>query len=83
MNSISATALRRDIYSIINKVGEDCVPLSITNSRRKGAVLVDEDDWKAIEETLRLTGVPGMIESLLQGRAEAADDCVGEEALEW
>lgn len=83
MTSISATALRRDNYNIISKANEDCAPLSITNSRGKGAVLVGEDDWKAIEETLYLMGVPGMTESLLQGRAEAADDCVGVEDLEW
>lgn len=83
MTSISATALRKDIYNIISKVNEDCVPLSITNSRGKGAVLVGEDDWAAIEETLYLMGVPGMAESLLEGKAEAVEDCVSEDNLEW
>lgn len=83
MTSISATALRRDLYNIISRVNEDCTPVSITNSCGKGAVLVGEDDWAAIEETLYLMGMPGMAESLLEGRAEAPGDCVSEGELEW
>ncbi len=83
MTSISATALRRDLYNIISQVNEDSMPVSITNSRGKGAVLVGEDDWAAIEETLYLMDIPGMAESLLAGKAEAVEDCVSEDELEW
>lgn len=83
MTSISATALRQDIYNIISRVNEDCTPISITNTRGKGAVLVGEDDWAAIEETLYLMSVPGMADSLIAGKAEAVEDCVSEDDLEW
>ena len=83
MTSISVTALRQDIYNIINRVNEDCVPVSITNSRGKGAVLVGEDDWASIEETLYLMNIPGMAESLLTGKAEAVENCISEDDLEW
>ena len=66
MTSISVTALRRDIYNIINRVNEDRTPISITNSRGKGTVLIGEDDWAAIEETLYLMNIPGMTESSCQ-----------------
>ena len=36
--------------------------------RGKGVVLVGEDEWAAIEETLYLTGIPGMVHSLIDGR---------------
>lgn len=68
MNSISATALRRDICNIIGKVNEDCAPISIASSRGKGAALVGEDDWAAIEETLHLMGVPGMANRFSRAR---------------
>lgn len=83
MTSISATALRQDIYNIISRVNEDCSPIAITNTRGKGAVLVGEDDWAAIEETLYLMSVPGMADSLIAGKAEAVEDCVSEDDLEW
>ena len=83
MISISATALRKDLYNIIAQVNESCTPVAITNTRGKGAVLVGEDEWAAIEETLYLMGVPGMSASLIEGRDTPAEDCVDESELEW
>lgn len=83
MTSISVTSLRKDIYNVIARVNADCAPVAITNSRGKGAVLVGEADWAAIEETLYLMDIPGMAESLLVGRAEPLDECVGADALDW
>ena len=83
MTSISATAFRKDIYTIIARVSEDCAPITITNTKGKGAVLVGEDEWAAIEETLYLMGIPGMAESPVEGRDDPVEDCVDESALEW
>lgn len=83
MGSITATAARKDLYNLISRVNEDCAPVSITNSKGKGAVLIGEDEWAAIEETLYLTGIPGMSESLIAGMEEPAAECVDEDALEW
>lgn len=83
MTSISATSFRKDIYNIIARANEGCAPIAITNAKGKGAVLVGEDEWAAIEETLHLMGIPGMAESLVEGRAAPVEDCVDESALEW
>lgn len=83
MTSIGATALRKDLYNVIAKVNEDCTPIAITNTKGKGAVLVGEEEWAAIEETLYLMEIPGMTESLIEGRDAPAEDCVDESALEW
>lgn len=83
MAPMSATALRRNIYKVIAKVNDDHSPMPITNERGKGAVLIGEDDWAAIEETLYLMDIPGMSESLMAGRAEVLEDCVDEDALGW
>lgn len=83
MTSITATAARKDIYNLIARVNEDCKPVAITNSKGKGAVLVGEDDWSAIEESLYLMGVPGMSEKLIRAHGEDADECVAADSLEW
>lgn len=83
MTSITATAFRQNMYQTIAQVNVNCAPIAITNNKGKGAVLIGEDDWAAIEETLFLAGVPGMVESLQGGRAEALSDCVTEDQLEW
>ena len=83
MGSITATAARKDLYNLISSVNENCAPVTITNSRGKSAVLIGEDEWSAIEETLYLNSIPGMAESILAGGEEADSECVGEDALEW
>lgn len=83
MSSITATAARKDLYNLIARVNEDCAPISITTSKGKGAVLIGEDEWSAIEETLYLNSVPGLAASLIEGMNEPLEECVTEDALEW
>lgn len=83
MTSISATNLRKDLYNVIESVNEDCEPVTITNTRGKGAVLVGEDEWASIQETLYLMDIPGMAESILAAKEERLDDCIDAEQLEW
>lgn len=49
----------------------------------KGArtVLVSEDDWRTIQETLFLLSVPGMRESIRDGMEASVEDC--SETLSW
>ena len=83
MTSITATALRKDIYNIIAGVNENCAPVTITNTRGKSAVLIGEDDWASIQETLYLNGIPGMAESIIAGGAEDSFECVSAADVEW
>lgn len=83
MGSITATAARKDLYNLITRVNDDCEPISIVNSRGKNAVLVSESEWAAIEETLHLSSIPGMAQSIVEGLATSVDDCVGEDDLAW
>ncbi|WP_154054016.1 type II toxin-antitoxin system Phd/YefM family antitoxin [Olsenella uli] len=83
MTSITATAARKDLYNVITRVNVDCAPVAITNSRGKGAVLVGEDEWASIEETLHLMGIPSVAESIVAGKAEPVEICATEDALDW
>ncbi len=59
------------------------IPLMIAGPSGESAVLVGEDDWAAMRETLYLAGIPGMTESLLAGTAESQRDCVDASSLKW
>lgn len=83
MTSISATAARGDLYNVIARVNEECKPITITNSKGKSAVLIGEDEWAAIEETLYLESVPGMVEKIQAGMAEPVEDCIPAGEVEW
>ncbi len=80
MTSIAATNARSNLYRLIDQVNDDSEPLTIT-SQRGNAVLVGEDDWRAIQETLHLMSVPGMSDSIKSARAEGP--AAGTEELDW
>ncbi len=83
MGSVTATAARKDIYNLIARVNENCAPIAITTSKGKGAVLVGEDEWAAIEETLYLTSIPGMADLIIEGINTPLSECYDEDDQEW
>ena len=80
MTAVSATWARANLYRLIDQVNEDSEPLTITG-QRGNAVLVGEEDWLAIQETLFLASVPGLAESIRHARAEGID--AGSAELDW
>lgn len=83
MTTMTATALRNDLYNAIERVNEDCAPAYIASNRGKGAVLIGEDDWASIEETLYLQSIPGMTESILSAREEPREEVLRLEDVAW
>jgi len=68
MMSLSVTDARRDIFNIIKAVqNSDAVTIT---SKDGNAVLISEDEWNGIKETLYLLSIPGMLESILESSAE-------------
>jgi antitoxin YefM len=80
MTTITASEARARLYRLIDEAAETHQPLLITGKRNK-AVLVSEEDWAAIQETLFLLSVPGMRESIRQGMKAPVNDCA--EDLDW
>jgi prevent-host-death family protein len=80
VTSISATEARKRLYSLLDDVAASHEPIEITG-RRSNAVLVSEDDWRAVQETLHLLSIPGMRESILEGVATPVEDL--DDKLDW
>ena len=80
MTTVTATKARNNLYSLIDEANESHIPIQITG-KRGNAILVSEDDWKAISETVNLSSIPGMVESIKEGMNEAIEDC--SDTLEW
>jgi len=77
MPTMTATEARTTLYSLIDEVAATHEPVLITGKRNNG-VLISEEDWRAINETLFLLGIPGMRESIRSGLAEPVDECSSE-----
>lgn len=84
MTVINITNARQKLFQLISDVNEYSDPVTITNSKGKNAVLISEDDWKCIEETILLNTIPGMAESIIDGNKEDLTECIKyDEDEEW
>ena len=80
MKTINITKARAKLYQLIDEASEIHEPIQITG-KRSNAILISEDDWRAIQETLYLTSVPGMRESIIEGLNTPLEEC--SEDLGW
>ena len=80
MNVINVTQARSGLYKLIDSIAESHKPTFI-KGKRNNAVLISEEDWNSINETLYLTSIPGMRESIIEGGKEAISECATK--LDW
>ena len=80
MTMLNATEARAKLYSLIDEASETHQPIVI-KGKRSNAVLLSEEDWNAINETLYLGSIPGMRESIMEGMATGTDECSKD--LDW
>lgn len=80
MNSKTASQARSELYRLLDDVAASHRPLLITGKRANG-VLISEEDWHAIQETLYLTAIPGMRESITEGLKTPITKC--RRTLDW
>ena len=80
MPTLSATEARTKLYRLIDQTSVSHEPIVITG-KRGNAVLLSEDDWRSVQETLYLLHIPGMRESILEGLATPSEDC--KEEIDW
>ena len=70
MTTVNATTARSNLYKIIEDVNKSSSPITITNSKGKNAVIMSEEDYNAIQETVYLYSVPGLVKSILKANKE-------------
>lgn len=74
MNTMNASEAREKLYRLLDESAAAHGPVLITGPRAN-AVLIGEDDWNAIQETMHLLSVPGMRESIVEGMATPVEKC--------
>ena len=80
MPTLTATEARSKLYRLIDEAATCHEPIVITG-KRGNAVLISEDDWRSIQETIYLLNIPGMRESIQEGLATPIENC--SEELNW
>lgn len=64
MSTINITNARQNLFQLVSDVNIGFNPITIVNNKGKNAVLISEDEWKNIEETLYLSSIPGLVEDV-------------------
>jgi len=80
MTTLTASQARANLFKLLDQAASSHEPIQITG-KRANAVLVSEEDWRAIQETLYLLSIPGMRESIRKGMKEPVEKCGGK--LKW
>jgi prevent-host-death family protein len=77
MPTLTASEARARLYRLIDEASSGHEPVVI-KGKRSSAVLISEDDWRSVQETLYLLSVPGMRESIREGLATPVERCSSE-----
>jgi len=78
--TVTVTEARKKLYRLLDDVSESHEPLHISG-KRSHAVLVSEEDWRSIQETLYLLSIPGMRKSIMKGLRTPVEKCA--KGLRW
>jgi len=74
VTTIKATEARAKLYKLLDETAASHEPIQITG-KRSNAVLIAEEDWRSIQETLYLLSIPGMRESIRKGLKTPVKRC--------
>ena len=64
MGTINITNARQNLFQLVADVNIGFNPITIVNNKGKNAVLISEEEWKNIEETLYLSSIPGLVDDI-------------------
>lgn len=82
MTTTNITNFRKNAFNYVEQTIRYNEPLNIS-TKEGNAVLLSEEDYSGIMETLYLVSMPGMREKIMEGMSAPLEDCVDEAAVEW
>ncbi len=82
MTNINITNFRKDIYELLEQTIKYNEPINIS-TKNGNAVVLSEEDYNNLIETLYISSIPGLKEDILVGMKESIEDCVDEAEVEW
>jgi prevent-host-death family protein len=82
MKTLSISEARANLFKLVERVSQSHQPVHI-HGRHSNAVLLSEEDFNAIQETLYLMRVPGLYEDLKEGLKTSPEECIPDSDLKW
>ncbi len=82
MTNINVTNFRKDIYELLEQAIKYNEPINVS-TKNGNAVVLSEEDYNSLIETLYLSNIPKMREKLINGKDENINECIPEDEVEW
>ena len=82
MTNVNVTNFRKDIYELLDQTIKYNEPIN-SSTKNGNAILLSEEDYNNIMETLYISSIPGLKEDIIKGLKEPIDECVDEKEVEW
>ncbi|MEQ1704970.1 MAG: type II toxin-antitoxin system Phd/YefM family antitoxin [Rickettsiales bacterium] len=82
MYTITASEARANIFRLMEQIAKNHEPMMVTG-KHANVVMISEEDWRGIQETIYLSSIPGMVESIVEGAKTPIEDCIPIEDLKW
>jgi PHD/YefM family antitoxin component YafN of YafNO toxin-antitoxin module len=80
MKIVTVTEAKEQIDELVNDTNDNH-QLILLSGTKKNAILIAEEDWNSIQETLYLYSIPGMVDSIIEGGKTSIEDCVDEASI--
>ena len=82
MTNVNITNFRKDIYELLEQTIKYNEPLNIS-TKNGNAIVISEEDYNNLIETLYISSVPGLKEKITKGLKEDLKDCIDENEVKW
>lgn len=82
MTNINVTSFRKDIYKLLENAIKYNEPINIS-TKNGNAVVLSEEDYKSLIETLHIESIPGLKEEILKRKESEDKDFISEDEVEW
>lgn len=82
MTNINITNFRKDIYELLEKTIKYNETINIS-TKNGNAIVLSEEDYNGLMETVTLLNVPGMKDKLIKGKETPLEDCIAEDEVKW
>ena len=76
MSSITITKARQTFYNLVKAVNENVEAITVVNSKGENAVLMSEEEYENIQETLYFLENHSMAKILIEGKNTSLEECV-------
>lgn len=82
MINTNITSFRKDMFSILEQTIRFNEPVNVS-TKNGNAVILSEEDYNGLLETVYLCSIPGLRDSIREGMNTPLSDCLKEEEVDW